>query len=67
VITAVDAEIVDAFASAYADVERHFEHLIGMLFPGGSGRLSLSCFLVRSFPKPSVALLPDGRGRSRPR
>jgi len=41
VIRAVDAEIVDVFSRAFADVARHFEDLFSMLFPGGSGTLSL--------------------------
>ncbi|MGD1012176.1 MAG: chromosome segregation protein SMC [Acidimicrobiales bacterium] len=41
VIRAVDEEIVGVFAQAFADVARHFETLFAMLFPGGTGRLSL--------------------------
>lgn len=41
VIRAVDEEIVGVFAEAFADVARHFETLFAMLFPGGTGRLSL--------------------------
>ena len=41
VIRAVDEEIVGVFAQAFADVARHFEELFAMLFPGGSGSLSL--------------------------
>jgi chromosome segregation protein len=42
VIRAVDAEIVEVFNGAFADVAHHFENLFGMLFPGGSGRLKLT-------------------------
>jgi chromosome segregation protein len=41
VIRAVDEEIVGVFAQAFADVARHFEDLFSMLFPGGTGQLSL--------------------------
>ena len=41
VIRAVDEEIVGVFTEAFADVARHFESLFSMLFPGGTGRLSL--------------------------
>ena len=41
VIRAVDEEIVGVFTQAFADVARHFESLFTMLFPGGTGRLSL--------------------------
>lgn len=41
VIRAVDEEIVGVFSQAFADVARHFEDLFAMLFPGGSGSLSL--------------------------
>jgi len=41
VIRAVDEEIVSVFTEAFADVARHFESLFSMLFPGGTGRLSL--------------------------
>jgi chromosome segregation protein len=41
VIRAVDQEIVGVFTQAFADVCRHFETLFEMLFPGGSGQLSL--------------------------
>ncbi len=42
VIKAIDAEIVDVFAAAYADVAENFTTLFTMLFPGGSGRLKLT-------------------------
>lgn len=42
VITAVDKEIQQVFGAAFADVERHFEHLFATLFPGGTGRLHLT-------------------------
>ena len=41
VIRAVDEEIVGVFSHAFADVAHHFEELFAMLFPGGSGSLSL--------------------------
>ncbi len=42
VIRAIDAEIVEVFASAFADVSQNFEHLFQTLFPGGTGRLRLT-------------------------
>jgi chromosome segregation protein len=42
IIKAIDAEIVDVFASAYADVAQNFEQLFDTLFPGGQGRLRLT-------------------------
>src|SRR5271165_2835045 len=42
VIRAVDEEIVQAFTGAFADVSRHFGSLFAMLFPGGTGQLSLT-------------------------
>ncbi|MGQ0832442.1 MAG: chromosome segregation protein SMC [Microthrixaceae bacterium] len=42
VIRAIDAEIVNVFASAFADVSQNFEHLFQTLFPGGTGRLRLT-------------------------
>jgi chromosome segregation protein len=42
VIKAVDREIVDVFAAAFADVAENFTDLFETLFPGGSGRLSLT-------------------------
>jgi chromosome segregation protein len=42
VIRAIDSEIVEIFAAAYADVADNFETLFATLFPGGSGRLRLT-------------------------
>ncbi|HYL41674.1 MAG TPA: AAA family ATPase, partial [Candidatus Binatus sp.] len=42
VIRAVDDEIMRVFAEAFADVNEHFRVLVEALFPGGSGRLSLT-------------------------
>jgi chromosome segregation protein len=42
VIDAVDAEIEQVFAQAFADVAANFETLFGRLFPGGQGRLVLT-------------------------
>ena len=42
VIRAIDTEIVEVFAAAYADVADNFEKLFAMLFPGGAGRLRLT-------------------------
>jgi len=42
VIRAVDQEIQSVFAAAYADVSGHFTALFSMLFPGGSGKLTLT-------------------------
>jgi len=42
VIRAIDAEIVQVFASAFADVASNFELLFATLFPGGTGRLKLT-------------------------
>jgi chromosome segregation protein len=42
VISSVNEEIVNRFATAYADTEAHFSRLIETLFPGGSGRLRLT-------------------------
>ncbi|MET0825956.1 MAG: AAA family ATPase, partial [Acidimicrobiales bacterium] len=42
VIKAVDGEIRDVFTAAYADVAANFESLFATLFPGGTGRLSLT-------------------------
>jgi len=42
VIRAVDAEIVQVFSAAYADVSTNFSSLFATLFPGGQGRLILT-------------------------
>jgi len=42
VIKAVDAEIQQVFAAAYADVSINFTALFERLFPGGAGRLVLT-------------------------
>jgi chromosome segregation protein len=42
VIKAIDAEIVNVFAAAYADVSQNFEALFETLFPGGHGQLKLT-------------------------
>ena len=42
VLRALDAEIMQTFSSAVADVNEHFSTLIAMLFPGGQGRLILT-------------------------
>jgi len=42
VIRAVDGEIVNVFAAAFADVAANFEALFETLFPGGQGRLRLT-------------------------
>jgi chromosome segregation protein len=42
VIRAIDAEIIDVFSAAYADVADNFSNLFATLFPGGTGRLRLS-------------------------
>jgi chromosome segregation protein len=42
VIKAVDAEIIQLFAAAYADVSDNFAKLFETLFPGGTGRLRLT-------------------------
>ena len=42
VIKQVDQEIQSSFASAYADVRDNFTKLFAMLFPGGTGRLTLT-------------------------
>src|SRR5262249_4849089 len=42
VIKAVDQEIVSVFAEAFADVSQNFVDLFTTLFPGGSGRLTLT-------------------------
>src|SRR6185503_13127305 len=42
VIKAIDAEIVNVVASAFADVAQNFANLFETLFPGGRGRLRLT-------------------------
>jgi chromosome segregation protein len=42
VIRAIDTEIVEVFAAAYADVADNFATLFQTLFPGGTGRLRLT-------------------------
>jgi chromosome segregation protein len=42
VIRTLDDEIMHVFASAFADVNEHFSNLVTTLFPGGTGRLSLT-------------------------
>jgi chromosome segregation protein len=38
----VDDRVEQIFAAAFADVEREFEQVFSVLFPGGSGRLVLT-------------------------
>ncbi len=42
VIRAVDEEIVNVFAAAFADVSQNFTQLFSTLFPGGEGSLKLT-------------------------
>jgi len=42
VIKAIDEEIVNVFASAFADVSQNFEQLFSTLFPGGRGSIRLT-------------------------
>src|SRR5439155_9907843 len=42
VIRAIDAEIVEVFAAAFADVSENFTRLFSTLFPGGTGKLRLT-------------------------
>lgn len=42
IVREVDETIVEAFSSAYEDVAREFEVVFTRLFPGGSGKLSLT-------------------------
>ncbi len=42
VIAAVDAEIQNVFAAAFADVSQNFTELFGLLFPGGNGGITLT-------------------------
>jgi chromosome segregation protein len=42
VIRTLDEEIMRAFDAAFADVSHHFGELVSTLFPGGTGRISLT-------------------------
>jgi chromosome segregation protein len=42
VIRTLDEEIMHVFDAAFADVNEHFSTLVTSLFPGGTGRLSLT-------------------------
>jgi chromosome segregation protein len=42
IIKAIDGEIVNVFAAAFADVAANFEQLFQTLFPGGTGRIRLT-------------------------
>ncbi len=42
VIRTLDDEIMRVFDAAFADVREHFSNLVTTLFPGGTGRLSLT-------------------------
>lgn len=42
VIRTLDEEIMRVFDAAFADVNEHFSNLVTTLFPGGTGRLSLT-------------------------
>ena len=42
VIRTLDDEIMHVFDAAFADVNEHFSSLVTTLFPGGTGRLSLT-------------------------
>ena len=42
VVKAIDAEIIEVFGAAFADVADNFENLFATLFPGGEGRLRLT-------------------------
>jgi chromosome segregation protein len=42
VVREVDERIHDVFAAAFADVQREFEQVFAILFPGGTGRLILT-------------------------
>lgn len=42
VVSDVDARILQVFTDAYADVEREFQAVFSVLFPGGEGRLLLT-------------------------
>jgi chromosome segregation protein len=42
VVRALDEEIMASFAAAASDVNEHFSTLVATLFPGGTGRLTLT-------------------------
>ncbi|MGY1769830.1 chromosome segregation protein SMC [Blastococcus sp. SYSU D00813] len=42
VVREVDDRIHDVFSAAFADVQREFEQVFAVLFPGGQGRLTLT-------------------------
>ncbi len=42
VIRSLDHEIAEEFGAAVADVNEHFSTFVGILFPGGTGRLTLT-------------------------
>jgi chromosome segregation protein len=42
VVRTLDRQIEETFAEAVADVNEHFSSLVSMLFPGGTGRLTLT-------------------------
>jgi chromosome segregation protein len=42
VVRTLDRQIEETFAEAVADVNEHFSALVSMLFPGGTGRLTLT-------------------------
>ena len=42
VVRSLDREIAEEFAAAVADVNEHFSSFVGSLFPGGTGRLTLT-------------------------
>lgn len=42
IVTDVDRLVEDAFASAFAETREQFEHVFGVLFPGGAGDLVLT-------------------------
>ncbi len=42
VVKALDAEIIDSFTTAFAEVSGHFADQFAVLFPGGKGRLRLT-------------------------
>jgi chromosome segregation protein len=42
IVRSLDREIAEEFSAAMADVNEHFSTFVGSLFPGGTGRLSLT-------------------------